>query len=54
MIHRHTRTRAEMIVRERSFMGDVNLYFISTKRLALCFCILTDFPFGKLFKGNAT
>ena len=50
IIHRQTRTRVEMIVMERSFMRDVKLCFLSVKRLALCFCILTDLTFGEFSK----
>ena len=52
MIHRKTITRADMIVTERSFMRDVNIYFLSMKTLEICFGILKDFTFGTFFKGN--
>ena len=35
IIHRHTRTRAEMIVKKGSFRSDDNLFFLSVMRLAL-------------------
>ena len=54
MIYRHTITRAEMIFTDKSFMSDVIMCFISVKSLVLWFCILTEFTFGKLFKGNKT
>ena len=54
MIHIHTRTREEMIVMERSLLGDINMWFISVKSIEIFFCILKNFTFGMLFKGNVT
>ena len=52
MIYRHTRTRSEMIVVERSFMSNANIYFFLLKRPAFCVCVLKNFTSGKLFKRN--
>ena len=52
MIHRKTITRADMIVMERSFIRDINIYFLSMKSLEIWFGILKDFTFGTFSKGN--
>ena len=54
IIHIHTRTRANMIVTDRSFTSDVNMCFISMNSLAISFCILEDFTLGTFLKGNNT